>query len=134
MIGGGSGMHEELVRKIAEWRFGKDGIFVSEDGKFLYRRTKYIEEDDEHDLELLEDLTEDLSACFKWLMLPIKSVHFAWGEDGCLCWFYARRNVGRKYEALAEASALALCRAFEKMIDAGEECCDSQTSSLQAAS
>ncbi|KKN53792.1 hypothetical protein LCGC14_0598850 [marine sediment metagenome] len=115
---------KELNKKLAEWRFGKDGVtygHIIGETLVIYRRTKWIEVDEEWGIEVLEVFTESLDACFKWLV-P-KAVRLLGNTDlssdeeamfkllgFSLKEFWTRRP-------MPVSPALALCLAIEKIID-----------------
>ena len=102
---------DELNKKLAEWA----GLSLAEEpdpysGFYLFADTDGICH--------TADFTHSLNACFKWLVpkLSKPSVHFYFGDNGCICRLYTGSETGRRYEVEAESPSLALCRAIERMI------------------
>lgn len=114
----------ELKKKMAEFCWGKENIESHQDGKFLYYRTRWIEEDEEWAIEVVPDFPHDLNACFKWLVPqalemiiekgyvpPIMKLFQLW-YDELVSLTGDSSNV--------QQAALALCKAIEKLIDGGK--------------
>lgn len=113
---------QELKKKLAEWRFGKDGVKYGktlDDKLVIYRRTRWIEEDEEWGIEILEDLTQSLDACFKWLVPKLVSgdIHIEWYTRVDDTAVELKRATSTIAFVCQPSPALALCLAIEKLID-----------------
>ena len=112
----------ELNKKLAEWRWGKDNLEVSNDGRFIYYHTTWNEGDQEWNIEPVPDFPNDISVCFKWLVPDNCSVCFNHANSSVVCMLTIPRVKGygsNIYVGKAEdkEDALALCRAIEKLMD-----------------
>jgi len=125
---------KELNKKLAEWRFGIDGVEYgrgNDKSLVIYRRVKWINADEEWEIEVLEDLTQSLDACFRWLVpnrinydkeeyqIEITQVTFSYENDWCELryrWSEFEFSDHEVVEAEADSPALAFCLALEKAI------------------
>ena len=128
---------QELNKKLAEWRWGRDGIEVIEGGKYIYYHTKWHEEEKEWGIELVPDFPNDLNACYEWLVPKIiertghpftLSLISGWGE----CGEYGAEisnptrwreghNTSRYALEFDNNPALAICLAIEKLMEIKHE-------------
>jgi len=80
--------------------------------------------------DYVPDFTNDLNACFKWLVPHIGMVWIetgSWGKDGedeagtdSTISIWSNKEDNWSYHSSDENPALALCRAIEKVIDASD--------------
>jgi len=99
---------QELNEKLVRWLWGQENIEVH--GTFIYRRTRYIQEDEEWDIELTPFFPHDMSACFKHLVPKFHAWTMGSCPDGDTCAVVVLKE-GIRGEACANDPAIALCRA-----------------------
>jgi hypothetical protein len=65
-------------------------------------------------------LPPTLDNLFEWAVhspkLKIQSVHFDWGDNGCLCWIYTNLFPGKRFDGEAKEDAEALFEALYKVL------------------
>lgn len=104
-------MNEVDVKKLAEWAAKRVEHFLGDKHRhYLFCDNEWHEDE--------PDFPNDLNACFKWLVPDhdIVKIIFTYFDDDATCTVY---QGGDWFEGSAEIGqdALALCRAFEQLID-----------------
>ncbi len=111
---------DELNKKLAEWRWGKDKVETYprvSDSKLIsfYQTGRWIDDDKEWEIAVAPDFPNDLNACFKWL--TSKAIE----DYGLQVICGAISNaLFHSYMSKTNDVATRFCRDIEKLIDGGD--------------
>jgi len=109
---------KELNEKLARWAGFTQTVGESLEGIWTFPERSRAS-------NMLPNFTEDLNACFKWLVPKFNWFILSGGAMGdhftAECRLYEQKEIGHKRVfGEAETPALALCKAIEQLIDKGE--------------